>query len=257
MSFTPEGLTQIYLNGALTEEAQAVFDRWMETDPAFSDKLVETLKQHLGTFPESLSFVETRLDTQIEAIWIKNKPSFLRVFLKKYFWYTMGLVIAVILSWALIHWGIRIRGTLQSALHLSGTHLPEVEGLPSEIVGIGKISMMPPVLMPLTEKTKKKLNNDFNKRYQVNANDVSYNYVNHSLQIIIDSEKAQKVAITVWDSWGHLVCDIYHGPWIAGHHVITWSGKNDIGNLMPPGKYTVVVQANGQTTSGVIHFPDF
>jgi flagellar hook assembly protein FlgD len=56
---------------------------------------------------------------------------------------------------------------------------------------------------------------------------------------------------------GHIVSRIYQGPWMAGHHVITWSGKNDMGSLVTPGKYTVVVQANGQTTSGIINFPDF
>jgi len=260
MSFTPEGLIQIYLNGALTEEAQAVFDKWMETDPVFSDKLAEALKQHLGMAPEALSFVETRLDTQIEAVWTKNKPSFLRVFLKKYFWYVMGLIIAVILSCALIHWGTRIRATLRSALHLSGSDFPKIEGIPHEAAGARKTTMVPPALLPLTDKTKKTLNNQFkgsNKRLQAITNDVSYSYVNHSLQITIDSEKAQKVAITLLDNQGQLVCNIYHGPWIAGHHVISWNGKNDMGNLVAPGKYTVVVQANGQTTSGVIHFPDF
>jgi flagellar hook assembly protein FlgD len=88
-------------------------------------------------------------------------------------------------------------------------------------------------------------------------NDVSLGYVNHSLQIVIDSDKKQKVAITVLDLHGNIVNNIYQGPWMPGHHIITWNGKNALGTLVMPGEYTVVVQANGQTTSGVIHFPDF
>jgi hypothetical protein len=261
MSFTPEALIEIYLKGALNDEAQAVFDQWMQIDPIFSDKMVEALKTHLGTAPESLSFVEVRLNAQIEAVWAGNKPSSLLIFIKKYFRQIIGGVLAAILALVLIHWASLIKTTVRSVLHLTTPALlPVSEGLPREIVGAGKSALMPPKLEPLTPKIK----NMFKKRFKVPevkppviTNNVSYNYVNHSLQIIVDSKNNQKALILILDSSGKLVCNVYHGPWVAGHHVISWSGKDNMSNLVLPGKYTVVVQVNGQTTSSVVQFPDF
>jgi len=234
MSFTPESLAQIYFNGALTEEAQKTFDEWMEKDPSFSQKIVQELKVALGPMPGSLKFVEARLDARIESIWARHKPSFFRVLVQKHPRKVLGLLIALVLAWGLVRWGPEVQRALLSGLHLSK---------PME-------TTVPPVLAAPTLKKKA------NPRHLI-PNDVSLGYVDHSLQIVIDSDKKQKVAITVLDLHGNIVSNVYQGPWMPGHHVITWNGKNALGALVLPGEYTVVVQANGQTTSGVIHFPDF
>lgn len=236
MNFTPEGLVQIYMGGVLTDEAQKTFDDWMAKDPAFSQALIQAVKAHLGPVPD-LKFVEARLDAQADILWTNNKPSFPQILLKKYPKRLAGLAVALLLSWALIHWGAEVQRSLKAALHL---------GPPATQVA-------PVITRPVLAKPHKR---SVIKRSQI-PNDVTIDYVDHNLQIVINSDKKQKAAITILDAKGQIVCRVYQGPWTAGHHVLTWTGKNDMGALVTPGKYTVVVQANGQTTSGVINFPDF
>jgi len=52
-----------------------------------------------------------------------------------------------------------------------------------------------------------------------------------------------------------MVANVFDGPWKTGRHTVSWFGKNLAGDKVPPGNYTLVIQANGQTTSGVILVP--
>ncbi len=73
-----------------------------------------------------------------------------------------------------------------------------------------------------------------------------------ALRVSIETEKRQKVVVTVVDSNGLLVRHLYQGQWNAGVHLVDWDGKDEIGNPVLPGNYTVVVNADRKTLSGTV-----
>ncbi len=54
---------------------------------------------------------------------------------------------------------------------------------------------------------------------------------------------AERVVVNVYDSNNHLVHTDHQGSLPAGNHSITWSGKNNNGEDVPPGTYTFNVMA--------------
>ena len=260
MSFTPEILSEIYLNGVLTDEAQKVFNEWMEKDPLFSQKIIADLKNNLGEKPESLAIVETRLDTQMETVWNQNKPSASLLFLKKNAQKLAVVLLTVLLGWAFIHWADQVQKGFRSAFQMAGVHLPEIPISAPPKLASRSSTLIPPMMKPLTAKEKANLRKQIkalDPHQHLVQNDVTYRFVNHILQITVDIDKNQRVVISLLNQKSHLICSIYQGPMMAGHHVISWSGKDNMSNPVLPGKYNIVVQANGQTTSGMIQFPDF
>jgi hypothetical protein len=73
-----------------------------------------------------------------------------------------------------------------------------------------------------------------------------------TLSVSIETQKNQNVVVTVLDSDGNQVRQLYQGPWNAGTHTVEWDYKDDSANPVLPGNYTVVVNADGKTRSGVI-----
>ena len=73
-----------------------------------------------------------------------------------------------------------------------------------------------------------------------------------ALRVSIEMEKTGKVIITVLDSNGLLVRGLYQGFWNQGIHLLDWDGKDEAGNQVQPGNYTVAVNANGKTMSGTL-----
>jgi len=86
-------------------------------------------------------------------------------------------------------------------------------------------------------------------------NEVNYFYANHTLQVTISTDRPQNVVITVLNAQARMVASVFDGPWAVGQHTVSWFGKNLAGDKVPPGNYTLVIQANGQTTSGMITIP--
>lgn len=56
------------------------------------------------------------------------------------------------------------------------------------------------------------------------------------------AEKAETAKVLIHDAAGNLVRSIESAPSL-GKHTVTWDGKDDDGNTMPDGAYTVVVAA--------------
>ncbi len=73
-----------------------------------------------------------------------------------------------------------------------------------------------------------------------------------ALRVSIETEKKQNVVVTVLDSNGLLVRHLYQGIWNVGIHLVDWDGKDEIGNPVLPGNYTVIVNADGKTMSGTV-----
>ncbi len=54
-----------------------------------------------------------------------------------------------------------------------------------------------------------------------------------------------EVAVKVYDMVGHEVRTVFAGTLEAGHHFITWDGKNNSGNIVASGIYTARLTTNG------------
>ena len=72
------------------------------------------------------------------------------------------------------------------------------------------------------------------------------------IRVSIETQKTQKVMVTVLDSNGLLIRHLYQGVWTAGDHLVDWDRKDELGNPVLPGNYKVVVNADGKTMSGVV-----
>lgn len=89
-------------------------------------------------------------------------------------------------------------------------------------------------------------------KHQPSIASVSSTEEGDALRVSIETEKRQKVVVTVVDSNGLLVRHLYQGQWNAGVHLVDWDGKDEIGNPVLPGNYTVVVNADRKTLSGTV-----
>ena len=74
----------------------------------------------------------------------------------------------------------------------------------------------------------------------------------NALKVSIETQKTESVVVNVLNSQGLLVRRLYQGSWEAGNHQVDWDGKDDLGNPVLPGDYTVTVNAEGKTMSGVV-----
>lgn len=103
MKFTPETLIQIYMDGSFTEEAQAEFDKLMRQDPLFAEKVTQAVAERVGPAPEPWAAqIEINLDSKIQGVWEKNKPSPLGRTIVKAAW----LLLAVFLTGG-AYWGLK------------------------------------------------------------------------------------------------------------------------------------------------------
>jgi hypothetical protein len=72
------------------------------------------------------------------------------------------------------------------------------------------------------------------------------------LRLEIETDRRQEVAVTVLDPGGLPVRSLYRGVWEAGAHFVDWDGLDNSGNPLPPGTYTVVLNAGGKVQSGTV-----
>ncbi len=73
-----------------------------------------------------------------------------------------------------------------------------------------------------------------------------------SLRVSIDTPKTQDVIVTVYDGNGLLIRHLYQGILGAGEHYVDWDGKDEWGNAVLPGDYTVVLDLGGKKMSGIL-----
>lgn len=73
-----------------------------------------------------------------------------------------------------------------------------------------------------------------------------------SLRVAIETEKTRKVSVTLLEPTGLLVRHLYEGVLPAGEHYVDWDGKDDAGNQVLPGDYTVVLDLGDKKMSGIL-----
>ncbi len=74
----------------------------------------------------------------------------------------------------------------------------------------------------------------------------------NSLRVAIDMDKTQDVTLTVYDANGSLVRRLFSGAMAAGEHDVDWDGKDESGNAVVPGDYTVILDTEGKRMSGTL-----
>jgi flagellar basal-body rod modification protein FlgD len=74
----------------------------------------------------------------------------------------------------------------------------------------------------------------------------------NALRVSVETQKTQSVIVNVLDANGLLVRRLYQGSWEPGVHQVDWDGKDEMGNPVLPGDYTVIVNADGKAMSGVV-----
>src|SRR5581483_1151561 len=73
-----------------------------------------------------------------------------------------------------------------------------------------------------------------------------------ALRVAINTPKTQNVVVTVFDTNGLLIRHLYQGFLAAGEHYVDWDGKDELGNAVLPGDYTVVLDLDGKKMSGIL-----
>jgi len=301
MKFTPESLIEIYLNGSFTEEAQEEFNALMRTDPAFAQKVTDSVAERLGPVPAELEDqIARRLDSKMDSLWRAHRPSPWGGLLK------LTLKAVVLLA--------AVGGVYQAARHFG------VQNQSSSVVEDSSSSGL--IRQPVTargedsspalserknsipassakgKKTRPTLSLSFKEGTAADRSSLSAagtagsqamkpaegrpsaaveqhaqlgpagvraekeslsplagspsSEEGDALRVSIEMEKAGKVIITVLDSNGLLVRGLYQGVWNPGLHLLDWDGKDEAGNQVQPGNYTVAVNADGKTMSGTL-----
>ncbi len=330
MKYTRETLLQIFMNGSLTEEAQKAFDRLMREDPEFAQTVTNVMAERMDAVSdETVDRISSRLDTKVEAIWVKNRPSKIARFFR------VGIRGALALT------GFVVLGYLISAIwpkllmvfpqiDLGGYNPANVKTvIQTSIPKVKAIKLAPPVIVPTESEypmtsvsikpTPEK--NSSKKAFVVpkgdfieksvppkvepvkassknvpdppKVDDVSLaaqgvfpessgsvmalatnvakavmtitviptpmasgssyiTQVGDSMRLVVETDKDQIVDVTVVGSMGNLVRQLYQGFWNAGSHFVDWNGKDDAGQPVFPGNYTIVVQAGDKKMSGVV-----
>ncbi len=264
MKYTPEDLLKIYMNSSMTEEAQEAFDRLMSDDPQFSETVTNAMAERMGPVPEeSVNQISSRLDAKVESIWVKNQPSKMERLLRAALKGTLAVVISgfVIYS-ASVLWPKLLALFPQidlSASNSLSTFAPPAKLAPPAIVSPGSgfadssaSVKAVPTLAPKVVKVAAVKHAAIPTAAPTAYNPGYGTQVGDSIRLAVDTDKTETVMVTVLNPSGYLMRHLYQGLWVAGNHFVDWNGKDDLGRSVPPGNYTIVVQAGAKKMSGIV-----
>lgn len=262
MKFSPETLLRIYLDGSFTEEAQAEFDALMRKDPAFAERVTQSIAERLGPVPDaSVDAIASRLDAKVQDLWVRHKPSpFLRN-LKLALKGLAALSLAVAGYWGFHAWTSRMPAPAASmGVVAPATALSAPAGTAS------KASLKHKVEAPAQPVAEEGTTEEGTQAETVpedgapsthglpaaSAKSAPSSSKGESLRVAIRSDKDAQALITIYDANGNLVRDLFRGNVQAGDRYVDWDGKNDLGIPVPPGSYNVVLDLNGKKQSGLL-----
>ena len=289
MKFTPESLIEIYMNGSFTEEAQEEFDALMKSDAAFAERVTHSMAERLGPLPAGLEDkIAGRLDSKIESLWSAHRPSPWSGLLKLSLKAVLLLAAVGGVVEAVRHFEVQNppaagpQAGMSSGVETSrSVGLTQAAGSPlvknSVLEKRKKIVSDPssrlekqnqtlslsfkaspaegraalPALAAQGE-TQAKPAVDLRKDNASGSAGPSFSEEGDALRVSVEMEKTGKVIINVLDSNGLLVRGLYQGVWNSGLHLLDWDGKDEAGNQVQPGNYTVAVNADGKTMSGTL-----
>jgi hypothetical protein len=244
MSYSPETLLEIFLNGSLTEDAQKAFDALVRRDPAFAEKVTNALAQSQGEAPqESVDQISSKLDGKILDLWNDYKPFSVERVLKPALKWALGLSLWLGLSAGAVYmWFETAHWIHWQAESLTAEKLKEEAAVTAASFKRAKVAAKKAV----AKKTEVPA---------VHTEPIavaSKPQEGDSIRLALELDQSKNVDITVMDSKGVLTRHLYQGLWKSDQHYVDWDGKNDTGTQVPAGDYTVVIDAEGKKQSGVI-----
>jgi hypothetical protein len=262
MKFSPETLLKIYLDGSFTEEAQAEFDALMRKDPTFAERVTQAVGERLGPVPDaSVDAIASRLDAKVQDLWVRHKPSPALRSLKLTLKGLAALSLAVAGFWGFHQWNTRMPAPAASM----GGAVPET-ALTAPEGPSPKTSPKHKVKAPARPVVEEEEVSDGTQERTVQEENVSPTHElpvasaksgpssakGDTLRVAIRSDKDAQALIDIYDANGNLVRHLFRGQVQAGNRYVDWDAKNDLGALVPPGSYNVVLDLNGKKQSGVL-----
>ena len=286
MKFTPESLIQIYLDGSFTEEAQSEFDALMRRDPLFAQQVTQAVAERVGPAPEKVvEEISSRLDSKMDGLWRSNRPSSYSRALARSLKTALVLAVGGGLALGLHHYwtqnqapGVSAPAPVESKnLASKGPSNPSPASGKAVAATAGKGQPASNSTQAQATGKENRLPGSVNLNFTAAKGSVStVNPAGSSgsepgnpagntegsgtaltqegfpLRISVETLKSQNVLVTILDSNGLLVRHLYQGQWAEGNHLLDWDGKDEAGNDVPAGSYTVVVNAGGKAMSDVV-----
>jgi len=248
MSYSPETLLEIFLNGALTEDAQKAFDALVRQDPAFAEKVANALARNQGEAPqESVDRISASLDGKIDNLWNDHKPFSVERYVKPVLKWALSLSLWLGLSAGAAYMWFETAHWIHWQAETSAA-----EKLKDEASASAASSKHAKVPAKKTTVRKEAVRKVEVPAVNVAPEAVSKQQEGDSIRLALDMDRSKNVEITVMDSKGVLTRHLYQGLWKSDQHYVDWDGKNDAGTQVSAGDYTVVIDAEGKKQSGVI-----
>ncbi|MCE1229936.1 MAG: flagellar hook assembly protein FlgD [Firmicutes bacterium] len=86
---------------------------------------------------------------------------------------------------------------------------------------------------------------------RVRASSTGFDLKSGQASLGVDLAADAQVQIAVKDGSGKVVAVLDQGSMKAGSHTVTWNGRNELGQTLPDGAYTVEITAKGSTGQAV------
>jgi len=93
------------------------------------------------------------------------------------------------------------------------------------------------------------------KDYKVRSGEsllISPNPFSNNTYITVKLNDPSVVSLNIYSQQGQLITTLIDGQMTAGTHQMTWSGKDNSGNPVAPGMYTIVLQTSSGKLAKVL-----
>jgi hypothetical protein len=253
MKFNPDILLKIFLEGSLTPEAKAEFDRLVLQDPIYAEKVTAALAEKLGPLPDSqVDAIASRLEPKLAQAWKMAQPRPWKLYYKLA-WKILMVVVALGalgtgIGMLLSNPGEKPTMETSSGEPFSLVILKETPSMPKPTSGIQ--SRKPVASMPVStffNASSKPVTPPPTHARNSQTEEGSF------IRLAIHMDQSQKVWVRILDPNGQAVRNLYQGQWMVGDHTLDWDGKDDHGRALVPGTYQVTVQSGGRTQSSSVN----
>jgi hypothetical protein len=246
-----------YTQGSLNSADQAQFDSLFSTDPVFSEKVTNALGAHLGEPPaDFVDSIANHMDAHWETLYKKGtQPVDRTLFVES------GILVAALAVLVGAGWYVwKTLGTSPLDAQYHGASSPKVVlafTLPNDQNNGWK-----------PKKTFADAERDFTPRAsssslvsQPSTNISSNNSEGRSLEgsmsgqilrIRVEVPRDLKGRVTLWNAQGQMVRHLFEGAMPKGIWALDWDQKNDQGNTVGSGSYSVHIEAGGQVLTGQV-----
>jgi len=255
-----QNLINGYMQGSLSSTDQAEFDSRFASEPAFSEKVTQSLGAHIGDAPaDYVESVASSLDSRMETLFQKGARSAGRSLFLESSVLVAALAVLVGAGWYVSKTlGVSSTQTMASApkVVLSFT-LPSTESP----------SWKPKMTFADAERdfTHRSGRNNATEKtvtsamqspeasvVSTGARGSNASLAGQILRIRVEVPRDLQGRVTLRNDQGLLVRHLFNGAMPHGTWALDWDQKNDQGLLVKPGSYTVQIEAGGELLTGQV-----